>query len=52
MICFPVRRVAPTVPSLAPAKVLSADASVPTRQRSSRAPRAGASTAATASEAS
>jgi hypothetical protein len=34
---------------LAPAKVLRADASVPTRRRSSRAPRAGASTVATAS---
>jgi hypothetical protein len=36
---------------LAPAKVLRADASVPTRRRSSKAPRAGASTAAMASEA-
>jgi hypothetical protein len=37
---------------LAPAKVLRADASVPTRRHSSRVPRAGASTTATASGAS
>jgi hypothetical protein len=37
---------------LAPAKVLRADASIPTRRRSSRAPQAGASTVATTSRAS
>jgi hypothetical protein len=47
-----VRRVAPTVPPLAPAKVLRADAFVPTRRRSLRAPRAGASPAVMVSEAS
>jgi hypothetical protein len=51
-VCFHFRKVVPTVPPLAPAKVLRADASVPTRRRTSRAPRAGASTAATASESS
>jgi hypothetical protein len=40
------------VPPLAPAKVLRTDASVPTRRRSLRAPRAGVSTAAAAGESS
>jgi hypothetical protein len=44
-----VRRVAPTVPPLAPAKVLRTDAIVPTRRRSSRALRAATSTAPAAS---
>jgi hypothetical protein len=43
---FCVRRVAPTVPALAPTKALRSDASVPTRRRSSRAPRAAESAAA------
>jgi hypothetical protein len=47
--CFCVRGVAPTVPPLAPAKALRTDASVPTRRRSSRAPRATGSAAATTS---
>jgi hypothetical protein len=38
--------VVPTVPPLAPAKVLRTDTSIPTRRRSSRPSRAGASTAA------
>jgi hypothetical protein len=42
----------PTGPPLAPAKVLRVDASVPTRRRSSRAPRAGVSAVATAGESS
>jgi hypothetical protein len=45
-LVFLVRRVTPTVPSLAPAKVLRSETAVPTRWRSSRAPRAAASAAA------
>jgi hypothetical protein len=45
-LCFFVHRVAPTVPTLAPAKALRSDASVPTRRHSSRAPRAAGSAAA------
>jgi hypothetical protein len=48
-LCSRVCRVTPTVPPLAPAKVLRADASVPTRQRSSRATRVAVGTAAAAS---
>jgi hypothetical protein len=44
-----VRRVAPTVPPLAPAKVLRSDAAVPTRRCSSSASRATASTTTAAS---
>jgi hypothetical protein len=43
---FSIRRVAPTVPALAPTKVLRSDAFVPTRQRSSRASWAAESVAA------
>jgi hypothetical protein len=39
-LCFCVCRVAPTVPTLAPAKALRSDASMPMRQCLSRAPRA------------
>jgi hypothetical protein len=46
-LCFFVRRVAPIVPALAPAKALRSDASVLTRRRSSRAPWAVGSAAAT-----
>jgi hypothetical protein len=42
-----VRRVAPTIPALAPAKALKSDASVPTRRLSSRASRAAESAAVT-----
>jgi hypothetical protein len=51
-VCSCLRRVVPTVPPLAPAKVLRADASIPTQRRSSRAPRAGSSAVATAGESS
>jgi hypothetical protein len=44
---FSVRRVVLPVPALAPAKALRLDASVPTRRRSSRAPRAAGSAATT-----
>jgi hypothetical protein len=44
---FCIRRVALTVPALAPAKALRSDASVPTRRRSSRAPRTAKSAVAT-----
>jgi hypothetical protein len=47
---FHVHRVAPTVPPLAPAKVLRSDAAVPTRRRSSWAPRVAESTTTAASE--
>jgi hypothetical protein len=42
-----VRRVAPTVPALAPTKALRSDVSVPTRRCSSRAPWAVGSAATT-----
>jgi hypothetical protein len=51
-VCSHLRRAVPTVPPLASAKVLRADASVPTRRRSSRATWAGASGVATASASS
>jgi hypothetical protein len=39
---FPVRRVTPIVPALAPAKMLRSGAPAPTKRRSSRVPRAAA----------
>jgi hypothetical protein len=42
--------VAPIVPLLAPAKALRSGAAIPTRRRSSRAPRAAGSVATAASE--
>jgi hypothetical protein len=46
-LVFLVHRVAPTVPALAPAKVLRSETVVPTRRCTSRAPQAAASAAAT-----
>jgi hypothetical protein len=51
-VCLHFCRAVPTVPPLAPAKVLREDGSIPTRRCSSRAPRAGPSEAATASASS